>query len=43
MRVMHDFTSRNSKELSVRRGDTVEASVHETEPWSVPVRVHAAT
>lgn len=43
MRVMHDFTSRNSKELTVRRGDTVEASVHETKPWSVPVRVHAAT
>lgn len=30
MRVVYDFTSRNSKELTVRRGETVEASVHET-------------
>lgn len=30
MRVVHDFTSRNSKELTIRKGEIVEASVHET-------------
>lgn len=42
MRVMHDFTSRNSKELTIRKGDVVEASVHETKPRG-PLCAHAAT
>lgn len=31
MRVIHDFTSRNSKELTIRKGETVEASGRETD------------
>lgn len=38
MRVMHDFASRNSKELTIRKGEIVEASVQETKRC-----VHAAT
>lgn len=33
MRVMHDFISRNSKELTIRKGEIVEVSVHETKAW----------
>lgn len=42
MRVMHNFISRNSKELTIGRGDILEASVHETQPC-VPLCVHTVT
>lgn len=35
MRVMHDFTSRNNKELTIRKGTMVEASVHGTKRGSL--------